>query len=401
MFNYGQPANLSTAQGITMSRARGNRDANLSVQANDQIGRLVFQAHNGTSFVTNRLPIIRATVDGNYTANTANIPAGFQMITCDNTTSYTHNFYANGATLFGGNLVSLNVTGNISANGLSTSGEVGLSGNGSVQINGSSNGTPRSVFIGDFTTGNMNVSVWGNFSQTFGNFAIGSPNIFLYNGGNSFVMNFVTGSGNTSNINGVTNISATGNISAGGDLSVSGALSIANLQAANLQVGNFSSPSTQTASLWAETNVKGNLVLNGSNTKMQFGFGNISLQILDGNVSIGNANGNGGSLDYFTSRGRTQFYMQPTGNSTTIDMYAANGYISTTGTVSAANVAVTSNGFMKLAVYTEAALTAITGQVGWMAAVSDSAQGSNPNGMIAFWDTTNSRWSYIHDNSAV
>jgi hypothetical protein len=188
----------------------------------------------------------------------------------------------------------------------------------------------------------MNVSVWGNFSQTFGNFAIGSPNIFLYNGGNSFAMNFVTGSGNTSNINGVTNISASGNINTA-NLSVSGALSIANLSASNLQVGNFSSPSTQSASLWAETNITGNIIVGGANTKMQFGYGNISLQILDGNVSIGNANGNGGSLDYFTSRGRTQFYMQPTGNSTTIDMYAANGYISTTGTVSAANLQISSN----------------------------------------------------------
>ena len=69
--------------------------------------------------------------------------------------------------------------------------------------------------------------------------------------------------------------------------------------------------------------------------------------------------------------------------------------------VTAANVQVNTNGFMKLASYTEAALGAITGQIGWMAAVSDSAQGSNPNGMIAFWDTTNTRWSYIHDNSAV
>jgi hypothetical protein len=72
-----------------------------------------------------------------------------------------------------------------------------------------------------------------------------------------------------------------------------------------------------------------------------------------------------------------------------------------TSNVSAANVTINSGGFMKLASYTEAALTAITGQIGWMAAVSDSAQGSNPNGMIAFWDTTNTRWSYIHDNSAV
>jgi hypothetical protein len=80
---------------------------------------------------------------------------------------------------------------------------------------------------------------------------------------------------------------------------------------------------------------------------------------------------------------------------------SSNGNITTTGFVSAANVVVQTSGFMKLASYTEAALTAITGQIGWMAAVSDSAGGSHPNGMIAFWDTTNNRWSYIHDNSAV
>jgi hypothetical protein len=39
--------------------------------------------------------------------------------------------------------------------------------------------------------------------------------------------------------------------------------------------------------------------------------------------------------------------------------------------------------------------------VGQQIAISDSAGGGNPNGMMAFYDTTNSRWSYIHDNSAV
>jgi len=41
------------------------------------------------------------------------------------------------------------------------------------------------------------------------------------------------------------------------------------------------------------------------------------------------------------------------------------------------------------------------GAVGRQIAISDSGGGGNPNGMIAFWDTTNARWSYIHDNSAV
>ena len=78
-----------------------------------------------------------------------------------------------------------------------------------------------------------------------------------------------------------------------------------------------------------------------------------------------------------------------------------NANTTTANTLVASNVSINSNGFVKLASYTAAGLTAITGQIGWMAAVSNSGGGGNPNGMIAFWDTTNTRWSYIHDNSAV
>jgi hypothetical protein len=56
---------------------------------------------------------------------------------------------------------------------------------------------------------------------------------------------------------------------------------------------------------------------------------------------------------------------------------------------------------VKFPAYTAAAANAITGELGWQICISDSAQGSNPNGMMAFWDTSNARWSYIHDNSAV
>jgi hypothetical protein len=53
------------------------------------------------------------------------------------------------------------------------------------------------------------------------------------------------------------------------------------------------------------------------------------------------------------------------------------------------------SGFFKYPTYTASALRAITGSVGWTAAVSDAG------GKLAFWDTSNSRWSYVHDNSAV
>ena len=56
---------------------------------------------------------------------------------------------------------------------------------------------------------------------------------------------------------------------------------------------------------------------------------------------------------------------------------------------------------IKFPTYTAAAANAITGAVGWQISISNSGGSGNPNGMMAFWDTTNTRWSYIHDNSAV
>ena len=52
-------------------------------------------------------------------------------------------------------------------------------------------------------------------------------------------------------------------------------------------------------------------------------------------------------------------------------------------------------------VKTAAQWNAITGAAGQQVSVSDSASGPHPNGMMAFWDTSNARWSYIHDNTAV
>ena len=90
-----------------------------------------------------------------------------------------------------------------------------------------------------------------------------------------------------------------------------------------------------------------------------------------------------------------------------IDIRFLGGLVSVTGTlyddltvsgdITAANVQINSGGFVKYPVYTAANLTAVTGQVGWTASVSNST----PGGRLAFWDTTNSRWSYVSDNSAV
>jgi hypothetical protein len=49
-------------------------------------------------------------------------------------------------------------------------------------------------------------------------------------------------------------------------------------------------------------------------------------------------------------------------------------------------------------VYTIVQARALTGAVGQQVCISNSPTVA---GKIAFWDTTNSRWSYIYDNSAV
>jgi len=65
------------------------------------------------------------------------------------------------------------------------------------------------------------------------------------------------------------------------------------------------------------------------------------------------------------------------------------------GNVTANNVSVNSGGFIKYAAFASTDLTAITGSIGQMASVS------NNGGKLAYWDTDNSRWSYVFDNSAV
>jgi hypothetical protein len=80
-----------------------------------------------------------------------------------------------------------------------------------------------------------------------------------------------------------------------------------------------------------------------------------------------------------------------------VDDLTVSGNVTVSGYVTASNVQINTGGFVKYPVYTVANLTAITGQVGWTAAVSNSS----PGGALAFWDTTNSRWSYVSNNLAV
>ena len=166
-----------------------------------------------------------------------------------------------------------------------------------------------------------------------------------------------------------------------------------------------------TAAPWYIYRSRGTDYYNTANVQAGDGISSISLLVQSNSTTVSV----GGLASYVVSNdnaGNVAMYWDINAGGQGTNGYA-NGYInlnanvtnannfSASGNISAANVSINTNGFMKLASYTASALTAITGQIGWMAAVSDSAGGSNPNGMIAFWDTTNSRWSYIHDNSAV
>ena len=267
-------------QNIFFARARGNRDGNLSVQPSDQLGGMLFAGWNGNSTFSTRTATIRAVVDSSYVANTANIPAGLQFITCDNTATYTTTFSANGSASFPGSLST--------ANGVTV--------------------------------------VMNNINTVSSSFAFST-----YNNANSLV-------------NPYSFFRARGNLAT----------------PAAAQVND--TVSSITYNIYADA-------------------GNTFASVASTTVTVSDNDGAGNVASTYNVTAKT---------------------ITLTGNVSANNVTISSaTGFMKLSTYTAAALTAITGQVGWMAAVTNSAGGGNPNGMLAFWDTTNARWSYVHDNSAV
>ena len=89
---------------------------------------------------------------------------------------------------------------------------------------------------------------------------------------------------------------------------------------------------------------------------------------------------------YVGSRAKTIIRATPSGGGATSDMLVVE------------QTKITMGAPVAFPVYTAAALNAITGAVGWQASVSNSP---TVGGRMAFWDTTNARWSYISDNSAV
>jgi hypothetical protein len=123
---YGGSGGAAGMQAVVFNKARGNRDAQLSVQPNDQLGGMTFLAHNGTAYNGTRVGQIRSVVDGSYVANNANIPIKLQFITCSNTTAYATTVGSDG---------SMGIPGNLSVSGSATTISSG-SGSTTVYVNG-------------------------------------------------------------------------------------------------------------------------------------------------------------------------------------------------------------------------------------------------------------------------
>ena len=124
-----------------------------------------------------------------------------------------------------------------------------------------------------------------------------------------------------------------------------------------------------------------------------------------GSGSTWQLGGSPGTLSGLTVTGNIGYWGSVPATSNTLDALQdfrliTNVIKSNTGatniTTSATNTAFSLP--VKFPVYTAAAANAITGAVGWQISISDSP---TSGGRMAFWDTTNTRWSYISDNSAV
>ena len=111
----------------------------------------------------------------------------------------------------------------------------------------------------------------------------------------------------------------------------------------------------------------------------------IFLSATDGNINFLPGGAGFTNLQGYTSVG--VLYVGPT-SAPYIQSYYAGTFIK--NLVATSNIAVPSN--------TAVATRTITGAIGQMRAITDSP---TVHGRLCFWDTTNSRWSYVSDNTAV
>jgi hypothetical protein len=208
--NYGgSSANLVPAGGINFQRARGNRDANASVQPGDQIGRSVFIPYSNGSFQSGNTAVYRVVVDSTYVANDTIVPMSHQFVTMANVanvaTSRVTSFYANGLADLPGNL---NVAGTSNLGAVGNVIITGGTANYVLSTNGSGNLSWVAQSGGGGTPGGANTELQFNNNGAFGgisnvtwngaNISLGAvANVKITGGSNNEVMR-TDGTGNLS-----------------------------------------------------------------------------------------------------------------------------------------------------------------------------------------------------------
>ena len=147
--SYGITTNAADSLWMRSTRRRGNGATRLSLEPNDYVGNIEWRGAtiNGNAPTGNRWAKIGARVDSSFVANSSTQPVGLEFWTCDNTTTYTQSFYANGnvnfpktvfansANIGSGNIL-LNSDGNIVANNANIgNGNIMLYANGYADVN--------------------------------------------------------------------------------------------------------------------------------------------------------------------------------------------------------------------------------------------------------------------------
>jgi hypothetical protein len=233
--NYGlSTTDLAASGGINQQKARGNRDAILSVQPGDTVGRQNFWGYNGTAYISGRPAAMYANVDSSYVANATIIPLNMVFTTISNSNANVNTvFYGNGLAQFPGDITT---TGTANVGNLNVTGLTNLGNIGNVTITG---GTANYVLSTD-GSGNLD---W--VAQSGGGTPGGNTTELQYNNSGNFAgMANVTYNGSNISLGDISTVKIAGG-TANDFIQTDGAgnLSFAGI-ATNLIVGTRISPVT-------------------------------------------------------------------------------------------------------------------------------------------------------------
>lgn len=150
----------------------------------------------------------------------------------------------------------------------------------------------------------------------------------------------------------------------------------------------------------------------GTGTKIENGTSNVEIATSSGNITFA-SNG----IEKFKINDRVATYgvigaefdtsiscdrliannlnIQPGANDSGIAAQFAGNVEVSSGTISGSLTGAVTASTLTVPYNTASITNGVTGSVGQVRAISDQG------GKLAYWDTTNSRWSYVHDNSAV